>query len=219
MTNADTTITCTKSEFAAKLHDEYQRGIVIDRRQADELDEVIDGLVRQADQHRGTFTGYNAYLDLDFTVTPDEDPRNPATVHFQGVDGESLCGMPARDLDGTHHRAVDYYNGDATCERCNTIAEQTAEPIAIPAVTTDQRIASATAALDTIMQVRMELAGRTYIGEDAAAQLDALAAKLTAAAGHVRIASGEVRLDAPKADLAVEHMATGGQLNSAPTIR
>jgi hypothetical protein len=53
------------------LRNRYATGVVIDQAQADELDEVIDGLVRQADQRRGTYTGYSAYLDCQFTVTPD----------------------------------------------------------------------------------------------------------------------------------------------------
>jgi hypothetical protein len=72
MTKAMTTITCIKSEFAHRLRQAYPRGIVIDARAANELNEVIEGLVKQANEHRGTFSGHSAYLDLDFTVTPDK---------------------------------------------------------------------------------------------------------------------------------------------------
>lgn len=122
---ASTTITCTKSEFEARLEEEFEGLLTGAVDNVDEVHEVIFDLVREADRQSGTFTGHSTYLDLDFTVTPDEDPRNPATVHFQGVDGETMCGMIPRDLDGTHHRAISYDDGDSTCTRCNTYVQQT----------------------------------------------------------------------------------------------
>jgi hypothetical protein len=82
------TITCTKSKFRENLRNRYVTGVVIDRAQADELDEVIDGLVRQADEHRGTFTGHSAYLDLDFTVTPDSAAPDCPVCATEGNAGE-----------------------------------------------------------------------------------------------------------------------------------
>lgn len=185
------TITCTKSQFGPRLSAMFYAcapdGAVA------ELVTVIDGLVRVAREHQGTFTGYNAYLDLAFTVTPDEDPRNPATVHFQGRDGELLCGTPARDLDEQHHRTVmSYHDADATCERCNTLAQQVIETdeITIPAVTDTQRSQARGAARATVRYVKDSL---NIVLSDSdrltASALTEMSERLAAAAGHLRIAN------------------------------
>lgn len=70
-TSASTVITCTKSEFAFYLGKAFAPVTALSPDQFSELSEVVDGLVRQSNQHRGTFTGYSAYLDCQFTVTPD----------------------------------------------------------------------------------------------------------------------------------------------------
>jgi hypothetical protein len=66
-----TTITCTKSEFATALKAKFGDGINDIRNDSAELIEIIDGLVRQANEHRGIFEGHSAYLDCDFVVSPD----------------------------------------------------------------------------------------------------------------------------------------------------
>lgn len=76
-TTTSTVITCTKSKFGDALRLAHAVALSDTTGAVDkaELNEVIDGLVRQADQHRGTFTGYNAYLDCQFTVVPDDAPK------------------------------------------------------------------------------------------------------------------------------------------------
>jgi hypothetical protein len=88
-----TTIICTKSEFADLLRTEFGDGKNDIRNDSTELIEVIDGLVRQANEHRGVFEGYNAYLDLAFKIRPDK------TDHFCGcsrrTDDNHAKGCPA----------------------------------------------------------------------------------------------------------------------------
>lgn len=67
---ASTTIICTKSEFGPRLSAEFVTPAP-DHAVA-ELVVVVDGLVRQAEAHRGVFTGHSAYLDCDFIAYPDE---------------------------------------------------------------------------------------------------------------------------------------------------
>lgn len=55
------------------------------------------------------------------------DPRNPATVHFGMYDGKTLCGLTPAAIDGEHHVAVDFYDGDATCGQCNEAARERVE--------------------------------------------------------------------------------------------
>jgi hypothetical protein len=110
-----TTITCIKSEFRANLRNHYATGVVIDKAQADELDEVIDGLVRQANKHRGTFEGYSAYLDCDFTVTPDEADEIQSAkyevgdrLHFTPSAGRAPLGTAIDECDVIVTEVVDH---------------------------------------------------------------------------------------------------------------
>ena len=169
MTQATTTITCTKSQFKAALEAKF---LPVDhaRFSGITLASVINGLVKWANEQRGTATGHNAYLDLDFTVYPDgEDPRNPATVHFTGVDDGTLCGMPSRVLDGAHHRSINYEDGDSTCASCNAQVRQTID--------------------DATAEALAQMMSRELNAD----RLDDLAAMLTAAAGNVRLAIAENR--------------------------
>lgn len=90
---ATTTITCTKSQFREALVTEYQHNVTFDE---GTLDEVIDGLVRQANEHRGTFEGHSAYLDLDFTVTPDDAPPADLAAEHMAKPGQLNSVHPSR---------------------------------------------------------------------------------------------------------------------------
>lgn len=126
---AQTTITCTKSQFAFYLGKAFVPVTALSPDQFSELSEVIDGLVRQADEHRGTFTGHSAYLDLDFTVYPEPTFRTCCGAAMTGphedgclgptaVTGENdeteFCGCPKR-ADGDHAQGcsagLDLLNG------------------------------------------------------------------------------------------------------------
>lgn len=150
-----------------------------------------------------------------------EDPRNPATVHFWGVDGKTACFMAPRTLDGQHHRAISYDDGDSTCAQCNEYVQKVIDDaaeeaheadmwrdgpivpaeITIPAVTDAQRIEAREAAVATVLHARsgLGLMASTLLRTPsdhgvvraAANDLRALADRLEAAAGHLRIASGE----------------------------
>lgn len=60
-------IECTKGEFIDHLRQAFE-----DLYWTTDGREVIDGLVRQANEHRGVFEGHSAYLDCDFIAYPDE---------------------------------------------------------------------------------------------------------------------------------------------------
>lgn len=91
------TITCTKSEFGARLRNEFVNGAIDARANVAELNEVIDGLVKQANNHRGTFAGHSAYLDCDFTVTPDD----PSMANCAACGGSPE--YPARNCIASFH--------------------------------------------------------------------------------------------------------------------
>lgn len=82
---AQTQITCTKSEFAKRLRAEFRNEHTAERWSGLELDEVIDGLVRQANAHAGVFTGHSAYLDLDFTVSPDWPTETEIAANYKAL--------------------------------------------------------------------------------------------------------------------------------------
>lgn len=159
---ASTTITCTKSEFAKRLRAEFRNERTAERWSGLELDEVIAGLVRQADAHRGVFTGHSAYLDCDFIVTPDD----PSMANC------AVCGgspaYPARNCIASFHDSAE---------------------IVIPAVTGAQRGQARIAVRGTMRDVRTSLAGMLEGAFTLSPEgLDDLADRLHAAAGHLRIA-------------------------------
>jgi hypothetical protein len=203
-----TTITCIKSEFRANLRNHYATGVVIDKAQADELDEVIDGLVRQANEHRGTFEGYSAYLDCDFTVTPDEtkcadcDAPGVRMDHGDGGPGSDFsvklrCERHSRPDSPTAQDDEDGCEGHESLNGADmgqtVFCDGTCRPndkIAIPAVTDAQRKDSFLAASMTVGQVSLELdmVGARGLTPE---RLEALADLLGVAAGHLRIANGQ----------------------------
>ena len=152
-----TKITCTKSEFSQVLAVEFVGA-------TSEMQDVIDGLVRQANAHRGVFTGHSAYLDLDFTVTPDD----PSMANC------AVCGgspaYPARNCIASFHDSAE---------------------IVIPAVTGAQRDQAHRAAYDTAHNVGTELLSDVMAMALSPDRLEDLGAALYAAAGHLRIADGE----------------------------
>lgn len=83
---ATTTITCTKSEFSKRLFEAFIAPVRDTERDTGELNEVICGLVVQANGHQGMFSGHSAYLNLDFTVHPDE----PALVELFQCDEHAI---------------------------------------------------------------------------------------------------------------------------------
>ena len=103
---ASTTITCTKSEFGPRLSAEFVTPAP--NHAVADVVVVVDGLVRQANAHRGVFTGHSAYLDLDFTVTPDEDPR---TMRDQFEAAEDLATERAL-ITGEDAEQATYRPGD-----------------------------------------------------------------------------------------------------------
>lgn len=133
VTTAETQISdeieCAKSDLRAKLVQIFTSRVV-DQAEAAELTDEIDAIVSRANNHRGTYRETNACLGCEITAHSDEDPRNPATVHFKGADSETLCGMPPRDLDGAHHRAISYDDGDSTCPQCNAYVQRTIDDAA-----------------------------------------------------------------------------------------
>lgn len=86
-----TMIECTKDEFRAALLAEF--GPLwenLPQRDNREFMEVIDGLVRQANNTRGTFRCHSAYLDADFEVgdirvNEDRTPVTTPTNYRPGV--------------------------------------------------------------------------------------------------------------------------------------
>lgn len=168
---ARTVITCTKSEFHTRLRNAFATGIVFDRAQSDELDQVIEGLVRQAEQRGGAYSGYNAYLDCQFTVMPDE----------YMIEGGEL-GDVNPDLRTTA-------NPVAGIQRLGRALR--ADEITIPAVTTEQRDQSRTAAAAIVTEVTRLLRALTTDDNATAVAMDDLAVMLKAAAGHLRIANGD----------------------------
>jgi hypothetical protein len=91
-----TTITCTKSTFRSALTLDHAVALSDTSGTVDvaELTKVIDGLVEQANQHRGVFEGHSAYLDCDFIVSPDEPAETaPAKTIADYVPGAGVKRM------------------------------------------------------------------------------------------------------------------------------
>jgi len=208
---ASTTITCTKSEFRGRLTDEFVS--------TSELDEVVDGLVRQANEHRGTFEGYSAYLDCDFIVTPDGDEIQSAKyaegdrLHFTPSASRAPHGTAIDEGDVIVTKVVDHGSPTPYSPRFTYVVralnggetqgtdDRELTEITIPAVTDAQRAQSADAAKSTVLRACHALTtiaptlflhhADAEMVKALAADLHALADQLRAAAGHLRIASGQ----------------------------
>jgi hypothetical protein len=217
---ASTTITCTKSEFRANLRNHYATGVVIDKTQADELDEVIDGLVLQANEHRGTFEGHSAYLDCDFTVTPDEADEIQSAkyevgdrLHFTPSAIRAPHGTAIDEGDVIVTGVVDHGSPTPHSPRFTYVVralngsgtqgtdDRELTEITIPAVTDAQRAQSADAAQSTVLRACQALATitSTLFDHDTDAEMvEALAADLHALADQLRAAAGHLHVERPR---------------------
>jgi hypothetical protein len=172
---ASTTITCTKSEFADALKAEFA-GAWDAMRQDDyaEFQGVCDGLVKEADNHRGTFEGYNAYLDLDYIVTPDETKC-------------ADCDAPAVRVSTPEYAYVD---GEPVDVKAKPRCERHARP-AVSTATRVQRTANRAAAYEIVRSVSRELSSMADSRGVSQGRLALQIDKLVTALGHLTLADGE----------------------------
>jgi hypothetical protein len=108
---ASTTIRCTKSELAAALKTEFAGAWeAMPQRDYAEFQEHCDGIVRQANNHRGTFLAHDAYLDCDLVIAPDETPaENP---HYACDTHGAVCPTGEHTLHTSGHPVA----GGVKCE-------------------------------------------------------------------------------------------------------
>lgn len=197
---AATTITCTKAEFLTRLTALFVEPVRGSEYDTLELREILNGLAVQADQHRGTFSGYNAYLDLEFIVTPDEPIKIEltesgkakvakflATLRGTAKDAPNMLDRsPAEIREAIAAKADEYQPSAAIAAMIAFVKTQ-------PGYTTEQGYAVFRGIVVAIRTERpdwSDVQARDWLR----AQLDQVP-------------------DASPADLAAERFANGGQLN------
>lgn len=181
-----TRIECTKDEFKATLIAEF--GPLwenLPQRDNAEFLEVIDGLVEQANNTRGTFRGYNAYLDLDFEVGGVRQTGGPmitrgGVIRIVGTCGCLLAGQSVEEALTDNHQKTCTLN----LHLLNTIEDE----ITIPAVTKAQADQSERAAYATVDLATGNLIALARDGRLTERNIQEAVHQLLAAAGHLALA-------------------------------